>query len=251
MKESPTIRIASLNLWGRFGSWEERLEQLRRSWPQIRADVLFVQEACLDERGDQIAELSAAVELPERASFYPHGYSEGVGILSSRPLRGKGAELLPTSGFPRAMVRAQITAPVELELIATHLSFRPHEDNQAQLEAVLTAARKAGGAIVAGGDLNLSAEEIQAAAPDFLHALDGIDASWPVVEMAELERAWRKRIGDGLPPDFDASPRRLDHLLGRGVKSTGNGSVVVPGFDHALVWADFAPRDASGGGEDR
>lgn len=243
VQDEPTIRIASLNLWGRFGSWERRLERLAERWPELGADLLLVQEACLDRHGDQLLDLGEALGLPERLAFYPHGCGEGVGVLSAHPLQEKRSRHLPGSGFPRVMVAVRLTRPFALEVIAAHLSFHPPADNAAQLEAVLEAARAASGPVVAGGDFNIAAGAVEAAAPDFEHALAGVAASWPVIELAELEAAWRERTGDGLPDDFDATPRRLDHLLGRGLASPKSGREIIEGFDHALVWADFkAPR---------
>lgn len=209
--------------------------------------MLLVQEACRDGLGDQVFELGEALGLSESATFYPPGHEEGIAVLSALPLERSRAELLPhTAGPQRALLCLWISRPFELEVICTHLSFRPEHDRRGQLEAVLAAARASRRPVVIGGDFNLSPQELPESAGGFSDALAGIDVSWPMVSLEEFASAWRRRVGSDLPADFDAAPRRLDHLLCRGLCTSGRGRVIVPGFDHALVWADFAPLPGAG-----
>ena len=47
------LRIATHNVWGIRGDWEQRLQILRRGYEQLAADVVTLQETILDDDVDQ------------------------------------------------------------------------------------------------------------------------------------------------------------------------------------------------------
>src|SRR5690606_37353322 len=152
--------------------------------------------------------------LRESTSFLPPGREEGIAVVGSLGLESSRAELLPSSaGQQRGWLSVGLSRPFELEVTCTDLSYRPDTAASAPLRAVLTAARSSRGQVIVGADFNLGPRELGACARGFHDALAMVETSWPMVSMEEFARAWRRRVGDGLPSDFDATPRRLDHLL--------------------------------------
>jgi endonuclease/exonuclease/phosphatase family metal-dependent hydrolase len=54
---SGAVRVATLNLWGRHGEWDERRAVLRDGLRGLRPDVLAFQEAIVTDEYDQVADL--------------------------------------------------------------------------------------------------------------------------------------------------------------------------------------------------
>ena len=55
------LRIATHNVWGMRGDWEQRLQVLRRGYEQLAADVVTLQETILDDDVDQARSIPATV----------------------------------------------------------------------------------------------------------------------------------------------------------------------------------------------
>ena len=57
---SGVVRVATLNLWGRHGAWDERRSVLVDGLRKLRPDVVAFQEAVLANGYDQVADLLGA-----------------------------------------------------------------------------------------------------------------------------------------------------------------------------------------------
>ena len=51
------VRVATLNLWGRHGAWDERRSVLVDDLRELQPDIIAFQEAVLTDGYDQVAEL--------------------------------------------------------------------------------------------------------------------------------------------------------------------------------------------------
>jgi endonuclease/exonuclease/phosphatase family metal-dependent hydrolase len=246
-RQADTLRVASLNLWGRFGHWPKRLRILAALWPRIDADVLLAQELWSDEGGDQLLDLASELGYEHRARVEAphekHG-NEGVAVLASRPLGEIEARLLPRSEPLRFLLGASIDHEGhELRLLTSHTVFAPAELTEAQVAVALDYDAER---LVLGGDLNMTPEGVAEHAADHgLHDdLAEAGPSWPVSE-AEFRGAWSERIGH--EPAFPIVSRRLDYMLSRGLECRASGIVALGdeqrghASDHALVWADYGP----------
>lgn len=236
------MRIATLNLWGRFADWPRRRQLLGELLPPLDVDVYLLQEVvCGDGHGDQLAELArvlgygwtARVVAESRAH---EAEEEGVAILSRLPLREVSVWPLPPSHPPRH----RIEATVERIRVATlHAAVAAGEGRDEQI-AALAALEEA--PLVVGSDLNAPPAIVRPLVGERFDDTLGWDDSptWPLDDQ-EFVQAWEEKLGE--PPAGDVEPRRLDYLLVRGVRIAGSGSVALTdgrrsASDHRLVWAD-------------
>jgi endonuclease/exonuclease/phosphatase family metal-dependent hydrolase len=111
------LRLATLNLWGRFADWPRRRDILAAQLPSLDIDVYLLQEVvCSAEGGDQLAELAEilgfAWSTRAVAESRPHeAEEEGVAILSRLPLYEMAAWPLPPSRPPRQRLEAVVAGP--------------------------------------------------------------------------------------------------------------------------------------------
>jgi endonuclease/exonuclease/phosphatase family metal-dependent hydrolase len=54
---SPSLRIATLNMWGRHGDWPRRREVLREGFAGLRADLVALQETIVTDGYDQVLDV--------------------------------------------------------------------------------------------------------------------------------------------------------------------------------------------------
>lgn len=150
------LRVATWNLWWRFGPWEERRPAIEATLARLDADVICLQEVWDD------GEVCFAAELAEGLGFH-HAYGarldiDGVGfgnaVLSRWPITGH--EVLPLPAEPdleelRTCVRADIDGPRgSLQVFSTHLNWRFDQSGtrQAQVRSIcsfIAASRPEGG----------------------------------------------------------------------------------------------------------
>jgi endonuclease/exonuclease/phosphatase family metal-dependent hydrolase len=79
------VRVATLNLWGRSGSWDERRSVLIDGFRELRPDLVALQEAITGDEYDQVTDLLG----PEFHVTHRTGRSEdgtGAAIASRWPL---------------------------------------------------------------------------------------------------------------------------------------------------------------------
>lgn len=245
--DTPLVRIATLNVWGRFHDWPARLEILERHWGAVDADVLLLQEACRDDAGDQAAEVAARLGYPHLESTEGHdfeGGSEGVAILSRHPLADVREEALPPSDPPRRALMASIAVgDATVTLVCGHTVAVPESVRGAQIAALLSRHERP---VVIGGDLNATPDEVEVAL-ERVELEDSLSRNgsptWPLCE-ATFGDAWSRHFGQ--LPHFALHPKRIDYLLSRGLHVVRSEAVALgshaSGFasDHAAVFADYA-----------
>jgi endonuclease/exonuclease/phosphatase family metal-dependent hydrolase len=174
------LRVATWNLWGRYGPWEDRQPIIEANLRTIDADILCLQEAWDDETTSQPAHLADALDMTfvyERA-FVMNGAWSGNAVLSRWPIVRHAAVELPMQGGGaadtddgerRVVLFAEIDGPRgPFQVFCTHLSWRADWSGvrQAQVAEVCRVVRahspRRFPAIV-GGDLNAppDADEIR------------------------------------------------------------------------------------------
>lgn len=245
-EKGPALRIATLNLWGRFANWSRRRELLAAELPALDIDVYLLQEVvCGDGRGDQLAELAEALDYSWTARVIaesrPHEIEdEGVAVLSRLPLHAIAVWPLPPSHPPRHRLEASIDwNGASVRLITLHAAVSNDDGRDAQIASLsqLDAAPA-----VVGADLNAPPPIVRRLLDGSLgDSLDWIEEpTWPV-DADEWAEAWKEKLGE--KPSRDPEPRRLDYLLYRGVTVAASGTLVLAAgraiaSDHRLVWAD-------------
>lgn len=242
------MRVATLNLWGRFADWPQRRAILAEQLPPLEVDVYFLQEVvCGDGRGDQLAEVAALLGHPWTARVVaenrPHETEdEGVAIVSRVPLRDTAVWPLPPSHPPRHRLEASIDWDgATLRLMTFHAAVSAEEGRDDQIAAL---ARLRADPVVIGSDLNAPPSVVRPLLDSALaDSLDWSDEpTWPV-DAQEFVDAWEAKLGE--KPKGDPDPRRLDYLLYRGARIARSGTVALrrdgrSASDHVLVWADLA-----------
>lgn len=237
------LRLATLNLWGRFADWPRRLDVIGRCWPAIDADILCIQESCRDDAGDQAAELAAAIGLDHHQVAFASGRSEGPGIVSRFPLVNAHDMTLTESAPPRSMLTADVMIDAKrISVISAHTAFDPANVVRRHLRQVLGADMSE--ALLIGADLNATPSKVfplldRYGLEDALNR--STDPSWPV-DPELFRAAWMAEVGRR--PNYRILRRRLDYILARGLDPRGAGMTTLclddtHASDHALLWADY------------
>jgi endonuclease/exonuclease/phosphatase family metal-dependent hydrolase len=130
------VRIATWNLWGRYGPWEERLPVIVENLRAIDADVLALQEVWEDDTRNQGRELAAALGYTE--PVYAHnlereGARSGNAVLSRWPITRHEVRVLPRRGAydavdeegeERLCLFAEVDGPRgAIQMFCAHLSW--------------------------------------------------------------------------------------------------------------------------------
>lgn len=150
------VRLATWNVWGRYGPWEERQSVIAANLREIDADIVCLQEAWEDDDRSQPAEVAAALGYSyvyERAFVMNGGWS-GNAVLSRWPIARHDVDELPMEGGGardtdegerRLVVFTEIDGPRgPLQVFCTHLSWRADWSGvrQAQVAAVCEVVRR-------------------------------------------------------------------------------------------------------------
>ena len=131
-----TMRVATWNVWGRYGPWQDRQPIIESNLRAMNADVVCLQEAWEDELSSQPRALADALEMEfvyERA-FVMEGAWSGNAVLSRWPIIRHAVADLPMEGGGaidtdegerRVVVFAEIDGPRgPFQVFCTHLSWR-------------------------------------------------------------------------------------------------------------------------------
>jgi endonuclease/exonuclease/phosphatase family metal-dependent hydrolase len=125
------IRVATLNIWNRFGPWEERLAAIRAGVAELAPDVMGLQEVLrLDAgEGDGLDQAKAVADGFGYHMAYGRSRGErwGNAILSRWPIARTEVFDLPRCGTSekRTLLFAEITAPFgRLPFFVTHLNWK-------------------------------------------------------------------------------------------------------------------------------
>lgn len=255
-----TVRVATWNLWWRFGPWEARLPLIIEELRHIDADVIALQEVWHD--GTTSSAHLAAEALGYEVAYagdidmLGDGIRFGNAILSRWPITAAADVLLPDEGKPegRLVVRADIDGPRgPLQVFCTHLNWRLDQSHvrQAQVRALAQLVADAGPRSVPPiicGDFNAEPHSVE------IELLTGQRAV--AVEGLVLVDAWHAAHPHEPGPTFrNANPyaeaqlewdRRLDYVFVGWPKARGAGHVVrVDTFGTSPV-GDLWPSDHDG-----
>lgn len=134
------MRVATWNVWWRFGPWEERQPAIEHVVSSLDVDAVALQETW-PEQAARLAELRGwnhvfSGRRPDEVT--EHGF--GNAILTPHPILESAEIVLPSPAGPayRSALHARIDAAHQTDLFSTHLNFRLDESvaRQAQLQAV-------------------------------------------------------------------------------------------------------------------
>ena len=259
-----TMRVATWNLWWRFGPWEARQPAIVDCLRRIDADVYALQEVWADDERNQADELAA--ELGYHAVYDARLVLDGVrfgnAVLSRWPIASIESKEYVTSGDTaegRLALRADIDGPRGgFQVFSTHLNWRldhsrARQEQVTQLCEFVAASRPRQYPAVVCGDFNADpgSDEIRmmtgrAAVPvdgvvfldSWMTAGDGTSgATWSVSNpfaAAELEPSRRiDYVFTGWPRTGGAG-----HVVGSRVAGDGPVDGVWPS-DHFAVVADL------------
>jgi endonuclease/exonuclease/phosphatase family metal-dependent hydrolase len=234
-----TLRVATLNIWNRFGPWQERLVAIRAGVAAVAPDLLGLQEVLRLDPGegdglDQAAAIAAGFGY-HAAYGRATGEQWGNAVLSRWPITRSHVFELPRAGTDekRTLLFADIAAPFgAIPFFVTHLNWKFDEGHvrEVQLREIARqieslASPKAFPAILVG-DFNAEpeADEIR-----FLRGLTSLGGSRRVYFQDAFALA-----GDG-PPGFtfarrnpfasslNEPDRRVDYVFVRGRDDRSRG----------------------------
>jgi endonuclease/exonuclease/phosphatase family metal-dependent hydrolase len=125
-----TARVASWNLWWRFGPWQDRLPAILRTVELLEADVICLQEVW--RAGDDSPATMIAAAMGGHHVYAPMFEIDGVGfgnaIVSRWPIvahEHRGLSAPPEFEEHRNVLWAQIDGPRgALQVYCTHLHWR-------------------------------------------------------------------------------------------------------------------------------
>jgi endonuclease/exonuclease/phosphatase family metal-dependent hydrolase len=264
------VRIATWNLWGRYGPWEARLPAITETLRRVDADIVGLQEVWEDDRRNQASELAAALGYTEpvyAANLERDGARSGNAVLSRWPIARHAVRTLPREaggvaddeGEERLAVLAEIDGPRgRIQVFCAHLSWRADHSAIRQVQVAeicrfVRESRPRSFPAVVLGDLNADPDS------DELRALTGQSAvPVPGVLFRDVwTRAGNHDRGATWSNDnpFAAASldldRRIDHILVAAPKAAGCGQPLVAtvigdepvdgmfGSDHFGVVAEF------------
>lgn len=150
------VRIATWNLWGRYGPWAERMEPIVANMRAARADIWALQEVWEDAERNQARVIGAELGF-DHVVFAPNlerdGAASGNAIASRWPIRAHEVRVLPRTvgdahddeGEERLAVFAEIDGPRgPIQLYCAHLSWRDDHSaiRQAQVAEICRLVRE-------------------------------------------------------------------------------------------------------------
>lgn len=177
-----TFRVATFNIWNRFGPWEERLVAIRAGLGHLAPDVIGLQEVLRHEGFDQASLVSEGLgyEIAWGKASENHGYPFGNAVLSKWPILRSETIPLPNGGTDetRSLVFTELASPFgKIPFFCTHLNWKFHHGHVRQLQvravadAVARLAPLEGFPPIVVGDFNAEpdSDEIR-----FLRGLTGL-----------------------------------------------------------------------------
>jgi endonuclease/exonuclease/phosphatase family metal-dependent hydrolase len=139
------LRVATWNVWWRFGPWEERQPAIAETLRDLDADVIALQEVWDVDDGPGQAEVLAdalGYEHVFAAGFDAGEASFGNAVLSRWQIAASDTRTLPTTPSTdefRVALKVEVDGPRgRFELFTTHLNWRYDESHvrQAQVRAL-------------------------------------------------------------------------------------------------------------------
>lgn len=241
------VRIATWNLWGRYGPWEARLPAIIENLRAINADILALQEVWEDDTRSQAREIAAALGYDEpvyAANLERDGVRSGNAVLSRWPIERSSVRVLPRRGAngavdeeheERLCVFAEVDGPRGMiQMFCAHLSWSDdhsaiRQEQTRDIAHFIREMRPRRFPAVLCGDLNAehSSDELRlltgrAAAP--LPRVILRDA-WEAARNTEPGYTWSNDNPFAAASlDLD---RRIDHVMVGQPKLGGAGHVVA------------------------
>jgi endonuclease/exonuclease/phosphatase family metal-dependent hydrolase len=171
------VRVATLNLWGRRGAWEERRRVLVEGFRELRPDLVAFQEAIVGEGYDQVTDILGPdyhlAHQTEREAGKDGDIEDGQGIsIASRWPLGEVWEpdlnVTPrTADFACGTLISEVSVPEPVGplLFVNHLpNWQLTFEHERELQAVIVAraieelAEARGLHVVLAGDLDATPE---------------------------------------------------------------------------------------------
>lgn len=144
-----TLRVATLNIWNRFGPWEQRLTAIRAGVEQLAPDLLGMQEVLrlAPSEGDGLDQAAAIGGSFGYHVAYARAHDErwyGNAALSRWPIAQSRMLELPRAGTDerRTLLFAEIDSPYgRIPFFVTHLNWKFEEGHvrEAQVREIVRA----------------------------------------------------------------------------------------------------------------
>jgi len=230
-----TIRVATWNIWWRFGPWEQRQPAIVETLSGLDADVVALQEVWQEEADLLATELGLNATYSAVNSI--DGISFGNAILSRWPIVATESLRYDADGWPdenRVAVCAHIDGPRgPLDVYSTHLNWRldhsgPRQHMVQQLRRFIGRTRSSAFPPIVGGDFNArpTSDEIRAmtTSEPARQADLVLNDAWEVAGEGHPGMTWTKDnpyVDDELEP-----PRRIDYLFVGKPNADNDGEVV-------------------------
>lgn len=235
------LRVATWNIWWRFGDWERREPLIRRVLGETAPDIVCLQEVWDDGAENQAKRI--ADDLGYHHVYEPvleiDGIRWGMAILGRWPVSGHRGLALPSmpsadrSRDCRAMF-ARVAGPRgDVGVVCTHLSWRPEESRirQRQVGAICEVVRDQGQWAfppVVCGDFNAGpmSDEIRMMTGEAIPPVEGLffHDAWPAAGRTEPGFTWDN--GNPLTNPALQPNRRLDYVFVGGPRPDGAGHVL-------------------------
>jgi endonuclease/exonuclease/phosphatase family metal-dependent hydrolase len=239
------VRIATWNIWGRYGPWAERLPVIRDTLAGVDADIVGLQEVWEDDERNQARWLADELGYDGcvfAANLERDGARAGNAVLARWPLRRSAVLTLPREaggaaddeGEERLCVFGEVDGPRgPIQVYCAHLSWRGDHGaiRQEQVRAICTFVREQrprSFPAVLVGDLNAVPQS------DELRMLTGRAAvpvpgvwfrdAWEAAGNADPGRTV-SNDNPFIAPNLDLD-RRIDYVLVGAPKAAGCGHVL-------------------------
>lgn len=234
------LRVATWNLWWRFGPWEERLPRIIDELRRVHADVVALQEVWAAD-GTSSADVIADALGLERVLATDLEMSPGVefgnAVLSRWPIEGSEVRRLPAGDADderRLVLRADVAGPNgPVQVFSTHLNWRFDQSAVRQLQVELIAefvqdSRPRTYPPIVCGDFNAEPSS------DEMRTLTGqrpvasglvMHDSWRAVHATDPGFTWDNR--NPFVADQLELTRRIDYVLAGWPKAGGAGHAVT------------------------
>jgi endonuclease/exonuclease/phosphatase family metal-dependent hydrolase len=215
-----SFSLASWNIWGLFADWGKRRQVLSRSWPEIeKPDFICLQEVCINNQYNQVNDLAEIMNYKYQ-SFAPaliRGDTvEGVAVLSNYPSRHTIIEL-PYEEQRRVALAIEVQE-LQLNIVSTHLSFYPPQENTSQIEFLLNYPDFNQTRTFVAADLNIVPEDLESLSYLFENwRIDTVfDYTWPN-DIDQFKLGWREKTG--YDPTFEIKQSQLDYIISNCLES--------------------------------
>jgi endonuclease/exonuclease/phosphatase family metal-dependent hydrolase len=186
------VRVATLNIWGRRGAWEERRRVLVEGFRELGPDLVAFQEAVVNDGYDQVTDILGpgyhVAHQREREAHRRDSTEDGQGVsIASRwpfgEVREVNLDVTPRTGdFAHTTLLAEVLAPEPIGplLFVNHLpSWQLTFEHERELQTVAAARaterllRRRSMHVVLAGDLDATPDSAGVRFWRGLQSLDG------------------------------------------------------------------------------